>query len=739
MDPFIYRECRATITARIPDTPDADAHPDRVLVQGRGTAHPQFQGGSVVFPEIGEYAIPQPIPVVIQDGELLVEVLAGDESVETQPLFLPVTVDERANQNWSWRLTFDLLTLGEYGEEVTHPPLSFPVEAGDGPLEISTVATPVIKSQGFVTRGAPGPGLQEITAEDGEIVFSWDNGRSTAIDVPGAVPGPRGHQGVKGDKGDPGDVRFEGIDPGITVRADDVLIGDTTVPSTGTAIAASADAEFLARSHSNLRTAAATVDTTVGTRVFLGGVMVHGDTGWCDVTHQITNWDVERAEIRRQNDTITVRFMTLTRGSGSDGLFLDGLPAGWARDDRSTLVPIALNITGTTSVALLFSSSIHLPTATPDTQAGYWVSFSYPAPRMWPTELMGDPTPAPAWAGATTAEFSGTRSLYNESAAGEVRSLIRAGLAGERVRLVCTGPSTVTGTGAVHPRVAVSSWPAQLGVLLGAQPGRVVASQYDNRWVFSGGIAGRTSMWALGAQATDDFTATYTSNEPTTGYTLYAYRQAGGALTIQVDDRPAVEVPVPSGGGWKALRIDGLPYTRHVVTISGPSGVYLDSIEADATGLTIHNNGRPSSSADNWRLPDNPSTSWSQLYASAYGQLDLNAAVPAPDLVMMQPLLNGSTPAQITRAVADAALLDVPTVLVTCGGVGGMIPDSTVPDQIEALYSAADTHDMPLIDLTHSMGWYAEASAAGLMADTVHPNRSGYGLQAATIYRALTT
>ena len=225
MDAFIYRECRATISARIPDTPDADAHPDRVLVQGRGTAHPQFQGGSVVFTEIGEYAIPQPIPVVIVDGELLVEVLAGDESVETQPLFLPVTVDERANQNWSWRLVFDFLTLGEYGEEVAHPPLSFPVEAGDGPLEISTVATPAIKTAGFVTRGLPGAGLQDITAADGEIVFSWDNGKSTSIDMPVAVPGQ------KGDKGDPGDVRFEGIDPGITVRTDDVLIGDTAVPS----------------------------------------------------------------------------------------------------------------------------------------------------------------------------------------------------------------------------------------------------------------------------------------------------------------------------------------------------------------------------------------------------------------------------------------------------------------------------------------------------------------------------
>ena len=180
MDPFIYRECRATITARIPDTVDADHHPDRVLVQGRGTAHPQFQGGSVVFTEIGEYAIPQPIPVVIVDGELLVEVMAGDESVETQPLYLPVTVYERANQNWSWRLTFDFLTLGEYGEEVKHPPLSFPVEAGDGPLEISAVATPAIKTKGFVTRGLRGLAVTNARRiDDSHIEFLLEDGGTT--------------------------------------------------------------------------------------------------------------------------------------------------------------------------------------------------------------------------------------------------------------------------------------------------------------------------------------------------------------------------------------------------------------------------------------------------------------------------------------------------------------------------------------------------------------------------------
>ena len=209
-DVFQYRECKATITARIPDTPDADAHPDRVLVQGRGTAHPQFQGGSVVFTEIGEYAIPQPVPVVIVDGELLVEVLAGDETVTTQPLFLPVTVDERANQNWSWRLTFDFLTLGEYGEEVKHPPLSFPVEAGDGPLEISAVATPVIKTQGFITRGAPGLGISEITATDTGIQIRMEDGTTTVLDgltrAPGTPIFPTQAEAAAWERDNPGGV-----------------------------------------------------------------------------------------------------------------------------------------------------------------------------------------------------------------------------------------------------------------------------------------------------------------------------------------------------------------------------------------------------------------------------------------------------------------------------------------------------------------------------------------------------
>ena len=636
MDAFIYRECRATITARIPDTPDADAHPDRVLVQGRGTAHPQFQGGSVVFTEIGEYAIPQPIPVVIVDGELLVEVLAGDETVTTQPLYLPVTVDERANQNWSWRLTFDVLTLGEHGEEVSHPPLSFPVEAGDGPLEISTVATPTIKNKGFVTRGAPGAGLQEITATNGEIVFQWDNGHSTTIDVPDAVPGP----------------------PGDTGPPPYLATGETTVTD-----------------------------------------------------------DPEEAALTIRGATPNYR-VDAVLPRGPRGLPGDTGPSPYLNIGTVTEGPASASISG----------------ATPN----YHLNLTIPRGEKGEGAVPVTVATTPEYTTASAHTWEPTLSLYNgdSEAMRVVRQLIRRGLQGERVRMVCAGPSTVAGTGGSQPMVAVSSFPAQLIDLLGARPGRVMASTYDNRWEFSGAISLRPGTHTLGMSSSGSFTATYTSGEAATGYTLYAYRQSTTALSVTVDGGSPQTISLPGLSGFKAVRIDGLDDTAHTITISGPDGVFLDSIEADTDGLTIHNAGRPSSSASDW-VSGNTSSTWSQVFPTTFTSEAGNANQPKPDLALVQPLLNGSQPADIRQVVANVQALNIPTVLVTCGGVGGMTGGSTVPTQIAALYDAADEFDLPLIDLTDTMGWYAPANAKGLMSDTVHPNRRGYSVQAWRIYRAL--
>ena len=186
-DTLKYRQITGLFTARLPDGSDADEHPDTVRLSGRVTFHPEYKK-PLVFP--GEHIVLEPIPALLVDGQLMVEVLQGDDVV-LQDLYLPVTVDERANQSWSWRMVFDHVTLGQYGDEVSLPDRRFPVEEGDGPLDLSEVAG-TWSGGTLITRGAPGAGLTDITAANGEIEFVYSDGKTTTVEMPDAVPGPPG-------------------------------------------------------------------------------------------------------------------------------------------------------------------------------------------------------------------------------------------------------------------------------------------------------------------------------------------------------------------------------------------------------------------------------------------------------------------------------------------------------------------------------------------------------------------
>jgi hypothetical protein len=186
------REVRGYLTARLPDGADADEDLDRRLLQGRVTFHPQYRT-PLVYP--GELIVlPEPVPARVVDGHILYEAILGEETV-LQPVRLPVTHDDRANQRWHWRLVFDQLRLGEYGDELEPwPDMRFPIEPATTPLDLSDVSGEW-KGGGLITRGPAGPGLIDITAADGTITFWWDGGLSRTIDVPDAVPGPPGPAG----------------------------------------------------------------------------------------------------------------------------------------------------------------------------------------------------------------------------------------------------------------------------------------------------------------------------------------------------------------------------------------------------------------------------------------------------------------------------------------------------------------------------------------------------------------
>jgi hypothetical protein len=202
------REVRGYLTARLPDGADADEDLDRRLLQGRVTFHPQYRT-PLVYP--GELIVlPEPVPARVVDGHILYEAILGEETV-LQPVRLPVTADGRANQGWHWRLSFDLLRLGEYGEELPQwPDMRFPIEPGTDPLDLSEVSGEW-KGGGLITRGPAGPGLTDVTAEGREVTFHWDGGGSRTLTLPELTgrdedgrlhSTPVGIEGITEDKGD---------------------------------------------------------------------------------------------------------------------------------------------------------------------------------------------------------------------------------------------------------------------------------------------------------------------------------------------------------------------------------------------------------------------------------------------------------------------------------------------------------------------------------------------------------
>ena len=180
-----YREITGLWSARVPDGPDSDQYPDTILLEGHVTFEPEYRV-PLVYP--GEHIVIEPMRAVIHEGVLYGETVVGDDVVRGA-LFLPVTVDENANQTWSWVAKFQGMRLGEYGEEVALPNVRFQVPAGDEPLDLSTVI-PASQSRGTITtRGPRGYAVTSVSAGDGQLTFSWEDGSEHSVPMPEAVQG----------------------------------------------------------------------------------------------------------------------------------------------------------------------------------------------------------------------------------------------------------------------------------------------------------------------------------------------------------------------------------------------------------------------------------------------------------------------------------------------------------------------------------------------------------------------
>lgn len=140
------------------------------------------------------------------------------------------------------------------------------------------------------------------------------------------------------------------------------------------------------------------VDTTVGTRVFLGDTMIFSDTGWRDVSAAWalpsgeTTAELTMMHIRRENNTVTLRGHITRIGGGSllAAARLFNQVTGWRMLYNQNLPAAALSSStvgiGTSSTAAAIGYSINGPASD---SARFQVS--WPVSDPWPASLPGTP------------------------------------------------------------------------------------------------------------------------------------------------------------------------------------------------------------------------------------------------------------------------------------------------------------------------------------------------------------
>lgn len=352
-----------------------------------------------------------------------------------------------------------------------------------------------------------------------------------------------------------------------------------------------------------------------------------------------------------------------------------------------------------------------------------------PAPSTNPNAL-------PAYAGARTHTWK-SPDYYPESLSlTALREIVARGLRGTAdAELVFVGDSKTEGAGLTGAQAANAgqwSYPAQLRRSLGASEGFIVANVTagDNRWTLGNMTRSASDRCcvvpAVPGQATVK-SAQITTTEAHTGLRIYAQSADGATVTVTIDGA-ATSWVIPAATGWSERAVSGLADTVHTIKVESTSDFDVSGItpEYPSPRLRITRAGRSSSTAAQWNA-----TTADGLWASTVG----SAATTPAALVVGIGTNDPANVAAITAVYARAAALGIPVLCVSPGGLGGLAPYATYAAARDAIYDAADTHGLPLIDFEQVIGEYSTANASGLMGDTVHENAHGYALEAEAVAR----
>lgn len=346
----------------------------------------------------------------------------------------------------------------------------------------------------------------------------------------------------------------------------------------------------------------------------------------------------------------------------------------------------------------------------------------------------GAPRPAYAPAGLTATY---DRALFNGESpnlltAREKIARARAGLADCNVVLI--GDSLTEGAG-VQPFAGMLSYPAQMRRILGAVEGFIPATSaaWDDRWTVVGmSVPSDRSRIGLIPTTPGDSgvkSAQVVTSDPHTAATFQVRAPAGATVTLTVDGATST-VTLTAQAGWQPVAATGLANTTHTLKVSSTADIEVLGVTLiyPTPRLKITRAARSGSSAVDWR-PGAVYSNWSSI---------ITGTATTPDVIVTN--LGTNTPADLTSLTtvyANLASRGVPVVAIVPGGLGGNQPHSVYEPAFAAIYQAAQTHDMPLIDLEQTIGDYSTASAALLMFDTIHPNRRGEALNARRIVGVL--
>ena len=327
-------------------------------------------------------------------------------------------------------------------------------------------------------------------------------------------------------------------------------------------------------------------------------------------------------------------------------------------------------------------------------------------------------------------------------------ALARAAAGSGYARIVCVGDSITAGKGATNRYTG--SFPSVLRSVLSAQgatgggtgwcfPFANLGTTNDSRWTYTNFgpyTSGDQTTMNFVSSTTANATLSFTSDQSGTVVDI-AYLNNSGAFTYSIDGGAAVTVTPTGTQTIQKVTISGLSNATHTVLITASTASFtaISAIQVrnSTSGLLVSNPAVAASKTTPWTTGG--SLPW--YVSGKFARL----VEPSPDLVIIEPMVVNDAQTSgglVAPATSQSNLVDIITQFKGLSGAPEIllvmpptpnpanITTATWTPYVQAVYAAADSAGVPLIDVADRWGSYSTANGLGLMFDTYHPSDAGY-------------